>query len=119
MILCSLITMSLAFFSEYLEKKELIKTIETQGDAAKDLIDEINIRHNNALLVQEMGRATSSILDIDKLINTVVNIMEIHIDFDRGLIMLADKNKTRLLLHRWIRLHSGKRRISTTNKISP
>ncbi len=95
-ILFSLITLSLAFLSEYLEKKELTKTVETQGDAAKDLIDEINIRHNNALLVQEIGRATSSILDIDKLINTVVNIMEIHMDFDRGLIMLADKNKTRL-----------------------
>ena len=70
-ILCSLITMTLAFFSEYLEKKELSETIKIQGDTAKDLIDEINIRHNNALLVQEMGRATSSILDIDKLINTV------------------------------------------------
>jgi PAS domain S-box-containing protein len=95
-ILFSLITLSLAFLSEYLEKKELIKTVETQGDAAKDLIEEINFRHNNALLVQEIGRATSSILDVDKLINTVVNIMEIHMDFDRGLIMLADKNKTRL-----------------------
>jgi PAS domain S-box-containing protein len=95
-ILFSLITLSLAFLSEYLEKKELIKTVEIQGDAAKDLIEEINIRHNNALLVQEIGRATSSILDVDKLINTVVNIMEIHMDFDRGLIMLADKNKSRL-----------------------
>ena len=95
-ILCSLITLSIAFLSEHIEKKELAKTVETQGDAAKDLIEEINIRHNNALLVQEIGRATSSILDIDKLINTVVNIMEIHIDFDRGLIMLANKNKTRL-----------------------
>jgi PAS domain S-box-containing protein len=95
-ILCSLFTLSLAFLSEYHEKKELAKTVETQGDAARDLIDEINIRHNNALLVQEMGKATSSILDIDKLTKTVVHIMETHIDFDRGLIMLADKNKTRL-----------------------
>ncbi len=95
-ILCSLITLSIAFLTEHIEKKELAKTVETQGDAAKDLIEEINIRHNNALLVQEIGRATSSFLDIDKLINTVVNAMEIHMDFDRGLIMLAEKNKNRL-----------------------
>jgi PAS domain S-box-containing protein len=95
-ILCTLVTLGLAFLSEYLEKKELSKTVEAQGDASKDLIDEINIRHNNALLIQEIGRATSSILDIDKLINTLVHIMETHIDFDRGLIMLADKNKNRL-----------------------
>ncbi len=67
-ILCSLITLSIAFLAEYIEKKELSKTVETQGDAAKDLIAEMNIRHNNALLVQEIGKATSSILDIDKLI---------------------------------------------------
>ena len=95
-IIFSLITLSFAFLSEYLEKKQLIKTVETQGDAAKDLIDEVNIRYNNALLVQEIGRAASSILDIEKLINTVVHNMEIHMDFDRGLIMLADKDKNRL-----------------------
>jgi PAS domain S-box-containing protein len=95
-ILCSLITLSIAFISEYLEKKELSKTVETQGDAAKDLIAEINIRHNNALLVQEMGKATSSILDIDKLIKSVVNIMKTNIDFDRGMILLANKDKNRL-----------------------
>ena len=95
-VLCSLISLSFAFLSENLEKKELIKTVESQGDAAKDLIAEINIRHNNAMLVQEIGKATSSILDIDKLIKTVINIMKIHMDFDRGLVMLADKNKSRL-----------------------
>jgi len=95
-ILSSLITMSLAFSSEYHEKKELAKTVETQGDAAKDLIDEINIRHNNALLIQKMGQATSSILNIDELINKIISIMKEHIDFDRGLIMLANTNKTRL-----------------------
>ncbi|MBW2620784.1 MAG: hypothetical protein JRC56_05580, partial [Deltaproteobacteria bacterium] len=34
-LLCSLVTAGLAFFSEYLEKKELTKTVKTQGDAAK------------------------------------------------------------------------------------
>jgi len=95
-LLCSLVTAGLAFFSEYLEKKELTKTVKTQGDAAKDLIAEMNIRHNNALLVQKIGKATSSILNITKLLETVVTIMEMHIDFDRGMIMLANSDKTRL-----------------------
>jgi PAS domain S-box-containing protein len=95
-ILCSIITLGLAFLSEHLEKKELAKTVENQGDVAKDLIAEMNIRHNNALLVQEMGKATSSILDIDKLIKTVVHLIETHIDFDRGMILLANSDKNRL-----------------------
>jgi PAS domain S-box-containing protein len=95
-ILCSLTTLIIAFLAEYKEKRELVKTVETQGDAAKDLIAEINIRHNNALLVQEIGKATSSILYVDKLIKTMVNTMKTHMDFDRGMILLANSNKTRL-----------------------
>ena len=96
-ILCSLITLGLAFFAEHIEKKELAKTVETQGDTAKDLLDEMSIRHNNAILIQKIGQASSSILDIDKLIETVAHIMEMHMDFERGLIMLANNEKTRLL----------------------
>jgi PAS domain S-box-containing protein len=87
-ILCSIITLSLAFLSEYLEKNKLVKNVENQGDIAKDLIAEMNIR--------QIGKTTSSILDIDKLIKSVVHIMETHIDFDRGMIMLANSDKNRL-----------------------
>ena len=95
--LCSLTTMALALVSENIEKKALIKTVETQGNVAQDLLDEMNIRHNNALLIQEIGKATSSIINVDQLINTVTSIMKEHIDFDRGLIMLANSDKSRLI----------------------
>ncbi|MGD9383547.1 MAG: ATP-binding protein [Desulfobacterales bacterium] len=93
---CLLTTMALALLSENLEKKELSKTVETQGNVAQDLLDEMNIRHNNALLIQEIGKATSSIINVDQLISTVVSIMKEHIGFDRGMIMLANSDKTRL-----------------------
>lgn len=94
---CSLATMALSLYSQNIEKKELIKTVETQGNVAQDLLDEMNIRHNNAVLIQEIGKATSSIINVDQLINTVVNIMRAHIGFDRGMIMLANSDKTRLI----------------------
>ena len=96
-ILSALVSLCLAFYSENLEKKELIKTIETQGSVAQDLLGEMNIRHNNALIIQKIGQATSSILNIENLIHTVMSIMEMHIDFDRGMIMLANNDKTRLI----------------------
>ena len=45
--------------------KELKNTIETQGNAAQDLLHEMDTRYNNALLNQEIGHAASAILDID------------------------------------------------------
>jgi len=95
-LFCLLIVMALSYISEHLEKRGLAKTVETQGNVAQDLLNEMNIRHSHALLIQEIGKATSSILDIDKLINTVVKHMEVHMDFDRGMIMLANTDKTRL-----------------------
>jgi len=96
-LLFAVIILIVSFYSSHLEKNELIKTIKTQGDAAKGHLDEINIRYNNTLLTQEIGQATSTILDINKLITTVVNLMKKRLDFDRGMIMLANKEKTRLI----------------------
>ena len=96
-LLCVFLTMMLSFYSERLEKKELTKTIETQGDAAKDLLDEINKRYNDALVVHEIGLATSMILDVQKLLRSVMDSMEKRLDFDRGGIWLANKEKTRLV----------------------
>ena len=96
-LLCVLLTIIFSFYSEHLEKKDLTKTIETQGNAAKDLLDEINLRYNNALLVQEIGQATSMVLDIQKLLKSVMDTMEKRLDFDRGGIWLANREKTRLI----------------------
>ena len=96
-LIFALLTALVSSYCGHLEKMELTKSIETQGDAAKDLLDEVNIRYNNALLIQEIGQATSTILDIDELISTVVNLMAKHLDFDRGMIMLVNKEKTRLV----------------------
>jgi len=89
-------TLLLSYYTEYLDKKALARTIETQKEAAKDNIVESNMRYNDALLVQEIGQATSKILDIDRLFNTVAGVMEKRLDFDRGMIMLVDKQKATL-----------------------
>lgn len=89
-------TAVLFFYSEHLEKRELVSAVETQGNAAKDLLDEINTRYNNALLIKEIGQATSTLMDIDQLLKSIVDVMENRLDFDRGGIWLADKNKRKL-----------------------
>ena len=91
---CSFVIVLLSYFSEYHEKMVLSRTIETQKEAAQDNIVESNVRYNNALMVQEIGQATASILDIHRLLKTVAGVMEKRLDFDRGMIMLVDKEST-------------------------
>ncbi len=92
----ALISAAVAYYAELLEKRMLAKTVETQKEAAQDSLIESNIRYNNALLVQEIGQATLKILDIDHLMTTVASVMEKRLDFDRGMMMLANREKTRL-----------------------
>ena len=92
-----LIVIGTTLYTEHREKKELIATIRDQGDAADRLIEQINTSYNNALLVQEIGQATSMILEINQLLAFVMEALEKRLDFDRGVIMLANREKTRLV----------------------
>ena len=92
-------TLLLSLYSDIIEKKELYKTIKAQGNAAKDLVSEINIRHNNALLVQEIGQVTSTIVDIDLLIKDVMDRIMQHLTYDRAMILLVDETAERLQYH--------------------
>jgi hypothetical protein len=92
----ALLSAGVSYYAEYLEKKELTQTVETQKATAEDQILESNIRYNNALLVQEIGQAASKILTIDDLFRSVIKVMDKRLDFDRGMIMLADEEKSHL-----------------------
>jgi PAS domain S-box-containing protein len=95
----SSVILAFTFHSKRLEKKELAKTIEIQADIARDQLDEINIRYNNAMLIREIGKATSTIFDIRKLLEAVTEAMEKRLDFDRGGIWLPNSDKTRLVYY--------------------
>ena len=89
--------LAITVFADHVEKQELVCTVNNQGNAADELIEEISIRHDNALLVEEIGQAASTIKDTEKLLNAVMRIIETRIHFDRGMIMLADSTRKRLV----------------------
>ena len=82
--------------STQFEKGELIRTIQSQKAAAHEHLDQLSARYSNAQLVQEIGQATSTVIEIDALISAVIGTISKRLDFDRGVIMLANAEKTRL-----------------------
>ena len=94
LLLTALVSITLSFNSVRLERNLFSRTVETQKEAAEESLVESEVRYNNAMLIQEIGQATSRILDIERLVKTVVGIMEKRLDFDRGMIMLADIPRT-------------------------
>jgi len=93
----ALIVAGITLFSVYTEKHELESTIKNEGELARDLLQETNARYNNALLIQEVGQATSSMLNTDQLLSHITDVLQRRLDFDRGTIMLADEERLRLI----------------------
>lgn len=93
----SLIVMGTTLYSEYTGKKEIGSKLENEGTMARDLLNETNARYNNALLVQEIGQGTSSILNTDQLLSHTMDVLQKRLDFDRGTIMLTDEERLRLV----------------------
>ena len=87
------IALSVTLYAEYREKKESLANVQNQGDTADRLLDQISKRYNEALLIQEIGQASAMILEIDKLLRFIMESLKKRLDFDRGMIMLANKQK--------------------------
>ena len=92
-LLYIVMAMGVTLYAEHLEKNDLLANIQNQGDAADRLLDQINKRYNEALLIQEIGQAASTNQDVDKMLESIMESLEKGLDFDRGMIMLANKQK--------------------------
>ena len=92
-----ILLIGLTLQTEHLEKKELLSAINTQADAADRLLDQINSRYNEALLIQEIGQAASMGSEVEKILNHMMKSLIARLDFDRGMIMLANEQKTLLV----------------------
>lgn len=82
---------------EYKEKRGLSRNLESQQEAVEELLEQINFRYKDTRLIKEIGQAASMLVDVDKLMQSVMKSMETHLDFDRGGIWLANVKKTRLV----------------------
>ncbi|MCE5275930.1 MAG: response regulator [Syntrophaceae bacterium] len=87
-------------FSAYIglkEKQNLRRQIEHQSLVAEQLMAESNRRYSDAELIQELGQAISSVLNSDELLETVMSTLNKYLEYDRGMILLANTTKTRLI----------------------
>jgi len=77
--------------------RDLNRSVESQQNIGDQLMKQFDIRYNELTLVKEIGEAASSILDPQKLLNFITDALQKRLQFNRGMIMLADQKKTKLV----------------------
>ena len=90
------ITLSLTLYSSAIERRELTAAIDNLRASTDTLMEQINVNYNNALLINEIGLALSRRTDIEGILHQAASVLQKRLDYDRGLILLANREKTRL-----------------------
>ena len=91
-----LVALLLNTISERMQKSELNASLNNLRDSTDQLMEQININYNNALMTNEIGQTISKQTNIKDILASVIQISEKRLDYDRGLILLANPSKTRL-----------------------
>ncbi len=94
-----LLFLAISFITERGRNRELRETLAELREATASTLDQINANYNNALLTNEIGQAISKKMALDEILNEVVQILEKRLDYDRGMILLANEEKTKLVYH--------------------
>ncbi len=81
-----------------IEKKELQESLNSTRESTEKLIEQIDNNYNNALMTNEIGHALNTRTNREDILANVSQIMEKRLDYDRGIIFLANPERNKLVL---------------------
>ena len=88
----------LALGAETSEKRALKDSLFNTKGSIDNLLEQINVNYNNAMLSNEIGQRLGSYTHVDEMLPDVARIMQKRLDYDRGLVLVADPDGSRLVL---------------------
>ncbi len=91
------IVLLLSFLAGNIEKAELKSSLNNLKYTTDQLVDQININYNNALMTNEIGQAISSHTIIEDILSNIVQISRRRLGYDRCMILLVDSEYKKLV----------------------
>ena len=88
---------ALSYTARTKENRELRRSLDNLFDSSEKLIEQMNINYSNSLMNNEIGQAISAPTEVDEILANVIQVLKKRLDFDRGMIMLANKDRDQLL----------------------
>jgi HD-GYP domain-containing protein (c-di-GMP phosphodiesterase class II) len=93
----AMIALLVVVFRQKHDMEALHERLDNFKDSSDSLLEQINQNYNNALVSNEIGQAISRQTNIDDILASVVLVLEKRLDYDRGLILLANHSRSKLV----------------------
>lgn len=93
-------TAIIVFLSWYAGNREIMElnsAVNSLRDSSDKLIEQSRMNYDTSLMINEIGEALSKQAHIDGILAKVIQILEKRLDYDRGMILLANQDKTQLI----------------------
>jgi HD-GYP domain-containing protein (c-di-GMP phosphodiesterase class II) len=81
----------------FLQKREMAASLHSLFDSTHQLVHQLEVNHNNAVLTSEIGQSISRRFGSVDVLSNVVKACKKWLDYDRCMILLADLEKRRLV----------------------
>ena len=91
------IVLLLTMAAQYYENKDLRVGLDNLRETSEKVLDQIKTNYNNALITNDIGKSFSKQTKIDDILENAIQILEKHLDYERGMILLANQERTRLI----------------------
>lgn len=91
------IILLLSWHVRVLENKELSAAVNHLKNSSDELLEQINMNYESALMINEIGQALSKESDIDGTLTRISQVLKKRLDYDRGLVLLSSPDGKRLV----------------------
>ncbi|PLX94716.1 MAG: phosphohydrolase [Desulfuromonas sp.] len=88
--------LGIGWLAAHLRTRTLNRDIEHLWDSSEQLADQIDLNYRNTQLAADVGDVIANRTSIEEVCDSVVHILQNTLDFDRGLILLANEERNRL-----------------------
>lgn len=88
--------LGISLITEKFDKNNLTSAILNLKESSDQLVDQIEINYNNRVITREIGQIINHQTNLEGVLAEVVQVLNNRLDFDRGMIMLANEERTRL-----------------------
>jgi HD-GYP domain-containing protein (c-di-GMP phosphodiesterase class II) len=89
--------LGLTTIAEQQEKAEIKSILASFQNTSSELIEQMEANYNNSRLTNEIGETITSQTNLEDVLTKVVHLFQKRLNYDRGLIMLANPEGTRLV----------------------